>query len=326
MEVKYISSKERSDSLTLRGLIAAQGRIPANHPMISVLASKQSSVEAGIGGEQQVAEVLDRYKFPFRNNIFHDLSLSSDSYFQIDHLLKTPHYGVILETKNMAGSLEFRDNPPQLIQKREDGQIKYYESPIVQLERNIELFSVWLEERDIDLPLYGAIVLAYPKQHVEIPPANTKILFPNLIPPFIKSLSQQGKRLDTSTFNRLSGEILRCHQTYIPKPICESYQVPTSDIQPGVRCEACGKIGMKKLPRTWHCPVCKVNNHLAHRGTLIEWFLVVKRTITNRECREFLQINDKFTANRILQSMNLNSRGTYRDRTYFMDLRTFIRN
>jgi hypothetical protein len=320
VEVKNISNKERSDSLTLRGLIAAQSRIPANHPMISVLASKQSIIEAGIGGEQQVAEVLGRYKFSFRNNIFHDLSLSSDTYFQIDHLLKTPHYGVILETKNMAGTLEFRDNPPQLVQKREDGQIKYYESPVVQLERNIELFSVWLEERDIDLPLYGAIVLAYPKQHVEIPPANTKILFPNLIPPFIKGLSQQGKRLDTPTFNRLSGEIIRCHQTYIPKPICESYQVPTSDIQPGVRCEACGKIGMKKLPRTWHCSVCKVTNHLAHRGTLVEWFLVVKRTITNRECREFLGV-DIYTANRILNSMNLVCKGTFKDRVYRMDFR-----
>lgn len=318
--------KERSDSLTLKGLIAAQSRLSDAHPTASVLASKQSIIEAGIGGEQQVAEVFGRYQFPFRNTIYHDLSLSSDTYFQIDHLLKTPHYGVVLETKNLAGSLEFRDNPPQLIQKRDDGQIKYYESPVVQLERNIELFSAWLSQRNIDLPLYGAIVLAYPKQHVEIPPANTKILFPNLIPPFIKSLPQQGKGLDQSTFKWLSSEILRCHQTYIPKPVCESYQIPASDIQQGVRCDSCGKLGMIKVPRTWHCRFCGVNNHLAHQKALIEWFLVVKRTITNGECREFLGVNDKFTAHRILQSMNLKSRGTYRDRIYFMDLRTIIRN
>ncbi|MFB3163711.1 nuclease-related domain-containing protein [Neobacillus sp. 179-J 1A1 HS] len=312
--------KERSDSLTLMGLIAAQSRLPDKHPMISVIASKQSILEAGIGGEQQVADVLGRYRFPFRNNIFHDLSLSSDTYFQIDHLSKTPHYGVVLETKNLAGSLEFRDNPPQLIQKREDGQIKYYESPVVQLERNIELFSAWLSERNIDLPLYGAIVLAYPKQHVDIPPADAKILFPNLVPPFIKSLPREGKGLDTSTFNWLSSELLRCHQTYIPKPVCESYQIPVSAIKPGVRCVSCGNIGMVKIPRSWHCPVCKVNNHLAHEQTLVEWFLVVKRTITNRECREFLGV-DIYTANRILNSMNLVCKGTFKDRVYKMDFR-----
>jgi hypothetical protein len=318
--------KERSDSLTLKGLIAAQSRLPITHPTVSILASKQSIIEAGIGGEQQVAEVLQRYTFPFKNNIFHDLSLSSDTYFQIDHLLKTPQYGVVLETKNLAGSLEFRDNPPQLIQKREDGQIKYYESPVVQLERNMELMSAWLSQRKIDLPLYGAIVLAYPKQHVEIPPADTKILFPNLIPPFIKGLPQQGKGLSTPTFNWLSSELLKCHQTYIPKPVCETYPIPIGDIQPGVRCQSCGKLGMIKVPRTWHCQFCKVNNQLAHRGALAEWFLVVKRTITNRECRWFLQINDKFTAHRILQSMDLKSQGTYRNRTYYMDLKTLVRN
>jgi len=310
--------KERSDSLTLKGLIAAQNRLTNTHPTVSILSSKQSIIEAGIGGEQQVAEVLQRYTFPFKNNTFHDLSLSSDTYFQIDHLLKTPHYGVVLETKNLAGSLEFRDNPPQLIQKREDGQIKYYESPVVQLERNMELMSAWLSQRNIDLPLYGAIVLAYPKQHVEIPPADTKILFPNLIPPFIKGLPQQGKGLNTSTFNWLSSELLRSHQTYIPKPVCESYQIPIGDIQPGVRCESCGKLGMIKVPRTWHCQFCKVNNQLAHRGALVEWFLVVKRTITNRECRWFLGV-DIHTAKRILLSMDLIPCGTYRDRSYRMD-------
>ncbi|WP_256989019.1 NERD domain-containing protein [Bacillus sp. EB106-08-02-XG196] len=310
--------KERSDSLTLKGLIAAQSRLSKTHPMISTLASKQSSIEAGIGGEQRVAEVLQKYRFPFKNNIFHDLSLSSDTYFQMDHLFKTPHFVLILETKNMAGSLEFRDNPPQLIQKREDGQIKYYESPVVQLERNMELMSAWLSQRNIDFPLYGAIVLAYPKQHVEIPPANTKVLFPNLIPPFIKGLPQEGKGLDPSAFHRLSKELLNSHQTYIPKPICESYQIPLEDIQPGVRCVACGKIGMEKLPRTWHCPTCNVNNHLAHQATLAEWFLVVKRSITNRECREFLGV-DIHTAKRILLSMDLITCGKFRDRSYRMD-------
>jgi hypothetical protein len=82
--------KERSDSLTLKGLIAAQSRISITHPTVSVLASKQFMIEAGIGGEQQVAEVLQRYTFPFKNNIFHDLSLSSDTTFKWTIFSKHP--------------------------------------------------------------------------------------------------------------------------------------------------------------------------------------------------------------------------------------------
>jgi hypothetical protein len=84
--------KERSDSLTLKGLIAAQGRLSTHHHMQSILSAKQASIEAGIGGEERVAEVLRSYTFPFKNNIFHDLSLASDSTFQIDHFIQTPFF------------------------------------------------------------------------------------------------------------------------------------------------------------------------------------------------------------------------------------------
>jgi hypothetical protein len=305
-------------------LISAQSRLAANHPIIPVLASNQYSLEAGIGGEQQVAEVFQRYHFPFKNNIFHDLSLSSDSNFQIDHLFKTPYYGVILETKNMSGSLTFKENPQQLIQKKDDGELKYYESPVVQLERNMDLLSAWFSKRNIHLPLHGAIVLAYPKQIVEIPPANTTILFPNMIPPFIKGLPQDGAKLSHQTFNGLAAELLKSHHPYIPNPVCETYKIPFGDIKPGVKCCNCGKIGMKKLPRTWHCSHCGLNDHLAHVKTLKEWFLVVKRSITNRECREFLGV-DVHTATRILQSMNMNTRGTYRNKSYIMDLSKLLK-
>jgi rubredoxin len=311
--------KARSDSLTLKGLIAAQGRLATQHPIVHVLSARQASVEAGIGGEERVAEVLRRYTFPFKNNIFHDLSLSSDSSFQIDHFIKTPYFGVILETKNISGTLEFKDDPPQLIRTKEDRERNSFESPVVQLERNCELLSAWLKERSIHLPLYGAVVLAYPKQVVAVPPGNTRLLFPNMIPSFIKSLPMQEEKLNSAAFNWLSAELLNSHRPFIPRPICESYSIPFSDIKPGVRCGTCGKLGMIKIPRSWHCPFCEVNDNMAHVKSLEEWFLIFKRSITNRECREFLLIDDISTAKRVLQSMELISKGTFKDRIYLMD-------
>ncbi len=313
--------KERSDSLTLKGLIAAQGRLPANHTKQSTLSAKQASIEAGIGGEERVAEVLKSYTFTLKHHIFHDLSLASDSTFQIDHLIQTPNFGVLLETKNISGSLEFKDHPPQLIQTKDNGQINSYESPVTQLERNTELLSLWLAARNIQLPLFGAVVLAYPKQIVAVPPADTTILFPNMIPPFIKGLPQGDRKLKPNTFQWLAAELVNRHRPYIPKPICESYQIPFGDFQPGVRCTTCGKLGMIKHKRTWHCKICDRNDSMAHVKDLQEWFLIFKRSITNRECREWLQVEDKYTANRILQSMNFRSEGTFRDRKYFIDFR-----
>lgn len=233
----------------------------------------------------------------------------------------TPWYGVVLEVKNIGGTLDFRDNPPQLIRTREDGHKDGFDSPVVQLERNCELLNEWLRCRNIQLPIYGAIVLAYPKQMVAVPPAKAKILFPNLIPSYLKSLPQKAKKLDHDTFNWLSAELVINHQMFIPKPISDSYKIPYGDFQNGVWCEVCDRIGMIKHPRTWYCPNCEAKNSLAFQKTLREWFLLFGGQITNRECRAFLQVDDKYTANRILKSMNLASEGTYRDRSYILDLR-----
>lgn len=312
--------KNRDHSLTLEGLVAAQSRLSAGHSILPVLAAKQGAVEAGIGGEERVAEVFRKHSFSFTNHLFHDLSPTSDERFQMDTLALTPWFGVLLEVKNIGGVLEFKDNPPQLIRTKEDGHKDGFESPVVQLERNHDLLGSWLRCRNIRLPIYGAVVLAYPKQIVAVPPVKTKLLFPSLIPPYIRSLPQQGKKLDQDAFNRLSTELLHSHQSFIPKPISEAYGIPFKDFKPGVRCGICGRIGMVKLPRTWYCPFCEATDHLAHERNLREWFLIFKRTITNRECREFLGVDDIQVVKRILTSMDWPSTGTFRDRTYIIKL------
>jgi hypothetical protein len=314
---KTINIKDRDHSLTLEGLIAAQSRLSNGNP---ILAAKQSSVEAGIGGEERVAEIFRQHVFPFEHHVFHDLSPSSDEKFQIDTHCLTPWFGVVFEVKNIAGSLEFRDNPPQLIRTRENGHKDGFESPVVQLERNCELMKEFLLSRNINIPIYAAVVLAYPKQMVTVPPAKTKLLYPSLIPSYIRSIPRQAsKKLDLGTFEWISNKILTSHQMFVPKPICESYEIPFSNFQNGLRCETCGHIGMIKLPRTWHCPHCKANDNKAHEKNLREWFLIFSRTITNRQCREFLQIDDIHTAKRILQSMDLDMERSYRHRIYTMD-------
>lgn len=174
-------------------------------------------------------DIFRKNSFSIEYHNFYDLSLSSDSNFQIDTLFLTRLFAIVFEVKNIGGILEFKDNPPQLIRTRENGQKDGFESPVVQLERNQELLRAWLESRNIFLPIYGAIVLAYPKQIVAVPPAKSTLLFPNLIPPFIRSVPKQANKLEKDTFNWLSSELVNNHQPFIPSPLCETFNIPFCD-------------------------------------------------------------------------------------------------
>lgn len=314
--------KNRDRSLKLEGVVFAQKRLRPGHSLLPVLEEKQRTLEAGIRGEERVAEIFRKHSFSFDNHVFHDLSPTGDEKFQMDSVVLTPWYGVVFDAKNIAGTLEFKENPPQLIRTLDDGHKDAFESPVIKLRRNYECLNEWLISRNIYIPIYRAVVLAYPKQRVTCPPANTTLLFPYAIPTFLKDIPRQKQVIDYETFNWISAELLNSHQPFIPDPICQTYRIPFGDFQPGVQCVVgCGRFGMVKLPRTWQCPFCETTDHLAHQRALLEWFLIFKKEITNRECRWFLQVDDIYTANRILQSMDLVKEGSFKDRKYIMDFK-----
>nr|WP_249315701.1 nuclease-related domain-containing protein [Bacillus sp. FJAT-49711] len=290
-----------------------------DHLLFPTISSKKLSVEAGIAGEDKVADVLLRNSFSIDHRIFHDLSLTTSTLFQMDTLFLSPLFALILEIKNISGILEFKENPPQLIRIRPDGTVDGFECPAAQVERNVILFKEFLNQVGIDIPVIGVVVLAYPKQIVKVGPRRTKVLFPSLVPQYINSLYHLPQKIDVTTLDLLTSQLLESHQPYIPNPISEAYGIPISDFKSGVICQICGKIGMEKVFRSWCCPNCKNFDRFAHGQAIKEWFLLFRRKMSNKDCRDFLHINDIKSANRILQTMNLESHGKNRNRTYSMD-------
>ncbi|VEF49841.1 NERD domain-containing protein [Bacillus freudenreichii] len=172
-----------------------------------------------------------------------------------------------------------------------------------------------LKEHGINIPVYRVVVLAYPRQIVDRPPANTPILFPSHVPQFMRDLPRQKPILDYRTFNWLSEKLVASHHNYIPRPVCDIYNIPRRDIRTGVICPGCGAIGMMKIARSWRCRSCGCLDHKAHERSVRDWFLIMGREMTNRDCREFLRV-DSATAYRVLKSMGLKSIGSCRYRRY----------
>ncbi|MEK4405924.1 nuclease-related domain-containing protein [Sporosarcina sp. FSL K6-6792] len=318
---KFIS-KRRKEPLLLEGLNAAIERIaPEQGTILPLLKARYASVKAGFGGEQQLDRIFESYSFPMKHQVLYDLSLTSSTHFQMDTLFITPSYAIIFEVKNIAGKLKVINNPPQLIRTLDNGEVKGFNSPITQVQSNCELLRDWFQARDVYLPIYGAIVLAYSTQRIELFDTEIPFLFPKAVPTYIRSLSTDTPLLDDASFKRLGHELVASHREFIPPPISFTYPDIQNKIITGVACPSCGLFGMEKYMKGWHCTACDGTSPDAHKKAIRDWFLLFGGAMKNKDCREFLHIDRQQTANRILNSMDLQTEGANRNRSYSMNLR-----
>lgn len=306
----------------LEALDAAIRRLPEYHEMMPILKAKYAAVQAGFGGEQELDKVFERYAFSMEYGVFHDVSLVSSTLFQVDTLLVTPWYAVLFEVKNIAGELMVTANPPQLIRKSDSGQLSGFKSPIAQLESNCELFEDWLNNRGLSLPVYGAVVLAYAKQRIDVFDTEVPILFPHAVPTFIRKLPRDSRLLDEQAFSGLLISLKKSHRPFIPAPICSTYAISKQDIRTGVICPGCGGVGMEKYSGGWRCLSCGKTSRKAHEQAIRDWFLLFGGEMRNKDCRTFLHVDRQQTAHRLLVSMELHSKGANRNRSYTLKLQS----
>ena len=308
--------KTRNEPIILESLRAAISRLDPTHEKHEMLKSQYSSRFGGLAGEEKVDQIFQNYKFSMNHRIFNGISLTSSTNFQIDSLFITPSYAIVIETKNLAGSIKVKNNPPQLIQTLDNGDIRSYVSPVLQVQSNMELLQDWFHSRNISLPIYGVVILAFPKKDVELFDTDIQFLYPAGIPSYIRSLPTTPHLLDEKNFSLLIDDLTHSDKEYIPKPICTTYSIKKSDIFTGVACPSCCFLGMSKYKGGWRCPACTQKSSQAHVQAIRDWFLLFGDKITNRECREFLNITQPHAATRILKSMEMHTEGEKRNRTY----------
>lgn len=312
-------NKRSSINYNYHGLKALHERLNNGHPLKGFVHSKFMSVKAGIKGEEVVEGIFNKYTFPFNYKVLFNLNLSSDGKFQIDALFISQHYLLILESKNIIGELSFERNPFCLKRKLENGQLDIFESPEIQLERNIKMLERWLEKRAIQIPIVGAIVLSTTKSEIVKPPISHAIMYPSNIPNFIWEQPRDSVFMTADQLEELRVNFLRNHDDYYPYPMCRTWGIDFNDLIKGVRCTECDWMGMKRIIRNWQCPNCLHQNKEAHVRAIRDWFILVGEEMTNNDCRNFLQLEMSQTANRLLHGMELKSVGFGKSTKYKME-------
>ena len=294
-------------------------RLKVSHPMHGKMKKKAKNKVAGDIGEEVVMRELEKLKLSYSFHVYHNISLYSEKLIQMDILIVTPHYALILEVKNFKDTVELTTNPSQMIQTLANGVINVCRSPESQTEEYIYQLTYFFKQFKIHLPVLGAVVFAFETLHIINSSNRTTVLLKNEIIPYLRAIKTQTPLLTEPQLERLKNLLLQKNKHYNPFPLSEYYSIDLKELITGVICENCAFIGINKFKRRWICPKCNATSQTAHHHTIKEYFLIARKTISNKECREFLHLNNNHEATRIMKKANLTKIGKSSSTKYRMN-------
>lgn len=312
--------KERTKPMKSFFNEAILGRIPANHPQIPEIEIDNGRSEAGYIGEKKLDYFLDQ--LPEKDYyIFQGLRLpNGKSYFQIDALIFTLSYGLIIEAKNLKGELDFNKGHDQLIQKNYDKQ-KSHDDPCLQAQFQVRQLKELLRKHQFPtIPLEYLVLMSNPNSVIlsaENSEARKRVCRGRRVVFKIEEFTSMYKeeQLDRDLIRKLSRFLIKKH-TEPSYDIEKLYNIPRSELLTGVHCPQCRYLSMNYHQGSWLCPSCGVKSRDAHLQALKDYFLLFGPSITNQQFREFLHLSSGDIANKMLRKLKLPSTGLNKHRIY----------
>ncbi len=301
-----------------------QPRLRPGHPKHSAIEKDLGKRWAGYWGEMALANYVKELPHD-QYYIFHDLQLEFKGiHFQIDTLLLTRSYILIIEAKNIAGTLYFDNVFKQLLRKNADGTEESFEDPRVQCQRLQSLFRNWMIKNGLNLlPIDTLIFFKSTSTILKANPGD-KIDFSRVckgrdVFNKIEAIEQRytQERIDQQTLNKVVNMLL-CGHSPQPIQIVEEYNLTEKDILRGVRCPECSRIAMNYKKGKWICPACGSSSKTAHIDSLTDYFYLIKPLITNAELRRFLHLPTNNIAQKLLFSLSLPYTGSTKNRIYHL--------
>lgn len=316
MFIKDLTKVER-----LMKLEVLDSRILKAHPKVPEITQDLIKQRSGYKGERAVSYYLSF--LPEKEfYIFHNLRLQMGKhYFQIDFLILTIHFALILECKNVFGELFFDSTFKQLIRTSND-QEEGFPDPISQVKWHQKKLCSWMESHHFShFPIEILVVMSNPNAILRKDPDDKGITemvvkSQNLLER-IDEITQRHptEAIDHKGMRKLCKTLLKSHT---PEDIAllKYYGVHKSDIITGVQCPECQRFAMIRHKKKWFCEQCGSYSKNAHEKAIEDYLLLIQPTVSNKEFRDFTHLPSIYTANRQLNAMNLVQSGTNKGRRY----------
>ncbi|WP_258535563.1 NERD domain-containing protein [Bacillus sp. 03113] len=308
----------------IKKLEAVLKRLPIQHPKYLDIKDKLARQKAGYYGERDLGYYLN-FISEQKYFIFHDLRLfNGKNYFQIDILILSPDFFLILEVKNLSGTLLFDTNFDQLIRILNEKE-NAFENPILQAERHQSQLKNWLKDHKFpNIPIESLVVISNPRTILKStsnhPAISQKVIHSENLQTRINTFEKRypNEAISEKDLRKLSRLLLKKHTEFDPN-IFKQFNISEKELLKGVYCPNCSFLLMKKIHGSWICPSCQQKSKDAHIAALKDYVLLNGPAITNQEARDFLQLDSSPVATRLFHSMNLTYEGNNKGRVYFLN-------
>lgn len=314
--------KSRDKLIEVLQMEALSRRLSVHHPKKEKVDGDFKKKIAEVKGEKEVDYPLD-YLDDEQYIILHNLRLSDENgFFQIDTLILSRKFILILEVKNWQGSIIFGENGQvtRILKDEEEG----FSNPVSQVKMQRYRLQRWLRKHAVNaFEILYFVVISYPStiikssyQHISIPQTvihNNELFF--RIQELDKSYNVSMIKMEKLI--KLAKKLIDSH-TPTAGNILEKFSLSIYDLVKGVYCPKCSAVPMMRKTGKWHCLAC---NHLsvdAHVQALNDYKLVVGEEISNSELRNFLRIESPVVAKKLLQRENFKSIGKTNKRKYLI--------
>lgn len=301
-------------------------RLPPQHHMKERVFSDLKRTRTGVRGEKEVDYPL---KFLTEQDylILQHLRLpDQNGSFQIDNLILSEEYMLILEVKNWYGTVIFGENG-QVTRVGDHGIEEGFPNPIPQAKLQRHRLQKWLHSHGFpNIPIDFFVVISFPSTIIKSAsvdiPIPDKVIHNNHLFFEIQKISEiyQEPILKMSRLMKLAQQLKKAH---IPsnENILSKYGIKKEELVKGVFCPKCFAVPMKRKTEKWYCSKCRHTSKVAYFSALNDYKWLVGDYITNREARVFLRIDSPHVIKRLLQKGSFVSFGNTSNRKYILEIK-----
>jgi hypothetical protein len=306
----------RQKSSKLIGVEAVLRRLPETEIEYNHFKEMYAYLKKGHEGEVLVDHMLREMHIPSPHSFFQNyesINHAGNSH-QIDTLLLTPHFIWLLEIKNIRGRLDIDESKHQLIRTNFDGSIESFRNPVNQIKRHSEFLLRKLCEWGIRLPIESAVIIVNNSTIIGTAPKGIPFFHASGLQTELDKLLNKypEHRISSGLFEKLRTELMNMFHRKEWKP-----KIDSSKFRKGVLCKICEyKNEMMFEHGCFVCLACGFKSKDAHLEALSDYRSLFNEWIANRELRDFLKIESRYAVIRLLKELNLETKGTYRNRKY----------